>query len=399
MWYLLENYATNPEIRYILNNTELYFIPCVNPDGYIRNEIEEPGGGGFWRKNMRDNQNGSFGVDLNRNYGFQWGHDNIGSSSNSQSDTYRGPSAFSEPETRIMKTFCEARNFKFALNYHTFSNLLIYPWAWSDEVADAKFTEYASLLVAENNYLAGVATQTVGYQVNGSSDDYMFGARNIVAFTPEVGPGSTGFWPPASDIDKLNKDALKLNLLTSQLPLNLAISNNESINLTSANTVTFNVKRFGLASGPFQVTVLPKTPASGTVTTSAQQITLAQFEQRLMTFAFTPGGTLKNGDTLRFDIVINNGAFDRVQKVEVVYTGQLLNIVNNPLTSIAGFQSTNPANWKLTTETFFSAPTSCADSPGGDYSDNSITSIISTSPVTIPVTATAARYFFKQNGC
>ena len=57
MWYLLENYDSDPEVQYILNNTELYFIPVVNPDGYLYNEFTNPTGGGLWRKN-RKNSNG-----------------------------------------------------------------------------------------------------------------------------------------------------------------------------------------------------------------------------------------------------------------------------------------------------------------------------------------------------
>jgi murein tripeptide amidase MpaA len=64
MWYLLENYGTDAEVTYLLDDRELYFVPCVNPDGYVYNQTIEPGGGGMWRKNRRDNGDGSFGVDL-----------------------------------------------------------------------------------------------------------------------------------------------------------------------------------------------------------------------------------------------------------------------------------------------------------------------------------------------
>ncbi|MCF8451449.1 MAG: hypothetical protein K9G49_16375, partial [Taibaiella sp.] len=100
LWYLLENYATDPHIKKIIDNTELYFITCVNPDGYERNIVTDPAGGGLWRKNLRDNMDGTYGVDLNRNYGITWGFDDIGSSPVSSTQTYRGTAAFSEPETQ-----------------------------------------------------------------------------------------------------------------------------------------------------------------------------------------------------------------------------------------------------------------------------------------------------------
>lgn len=67
--YLIDNYETNDEVKYLLNNRALYFIPLVNPDGYKYNEDIQPDGGGMWRKNRSVNGNNTFGVDLNRNYG------------------------------------------------------------------------------------------------------------------------------------------------------------------------------------------------------------------------------------------------------------------------------------------------------------------------------------------
>ena len=88
MYYLCENYASNPEVQYLVNNEEMYFIPLVNPDGYVRNETTDPSGGGMWRKNRRNN-GGSYGVDINRNYGYQWGYDATGSSPSGWSESYR----------------------------------------------------------------------------------------------------------------------------------------------------------------------------------------------------------------------------------------------------------------------------------------------------------------------
>jgi len=73
MWYLLENYGINDEVTYLLDNVEMYFVPLINPDGYIYNEQIQPNGGGLWRKNRRNNGGGEYGVDLNRNYSYQYG--------------------------------------------------------------------------------------------------------------------------------------------------------------------------------------------------------------------------------------------------------------------------------------------------------------------------------------
>src|SRR4029453_16587448 len=90
MGYLLENYQNDSLVKNIVDNRELYIIPCLNPDGYLYNELTDPSGGGMWRKNRRDNLDGNFGVDLNRNYDLFWGYDDNGSSPNTFSETYRG---------------------------------------------------------------------------------------------------------------------------------------------------------------------------------------------------------------------------------------------------------------------------------------------------------------------
>ncbi|KAA3621028.1 MAG: hypothetical protein DWP94_11270, partial [Flavobacterium sp.] len=73
MFWLLENYSTDPMVQFLLDNREIYFVPVVNPDGYFYNETTNPTGGGFWRKNRNPNSGGCVGVELNRNYSFGYG--------------------------------------------------------------------------------------------------------------------------------------------------------------------------------------------------------------------------------------------------------------------------------------------------------------------------------------
>ena len=163
MWHLLENYETDEEVKYLMENVELYFIPCINPDGYVYNETTNPQGGGFWRKNRRINEGGqTFGVDLNRNYGFNWGIDDTGSSTNSASDVYRGTTPFSEPETQAVRDFCVQHQFKIALNYHAFSNLLIIPWGFDNSLTpdDATYRALGNKMTEQNNYLIGTGLET-----------------------------------------------------------------------------------------------------------------------------------------------------------------------------------------------------------------------------------------------
>lgn len=227
MWYLLENYNTNADVKNIVDNAELYFIPCVNPDGYIYNQTTNPNGGGMWRKNRSNNTGGTKGVDLNRNYGYEWGYDNIGSSNQSSSDTYRGPSAFSEPETQCIKQLCQRMKFTAAINNHSYSNLLIYPWGYKPNFTtpdQAVFAAWSADMTECNNFQAGTPNQTVGYTANGSSDDWMYGEQTekpkIIAFSPETGSLLDGFWPAKTKIESLSKKNLDMNLSFARQAIN-----------------------------------------------------------------------------------------------------------------------------------------------------------------------------------
>ena len=177
MWYVLENYDNHPLVQQLVDHVDMYFVPVVNPDGYIYNSINHPDGGGLWRKNRRLNADGTFGVDLNRNYGFKWGFDDFGSSPNPGSEVYRGTSAFSEPETQAIRFLCTNRKFKIALNYHSYGNFLIYPFGYTDEsfAEYESFDQLAEVLTNQNHYVYGTGVETVAYLTNGDSDDWMYG--------------------------------------------------------------------------------------------------------------------------------------------------------------------------------------------------------------------------------
>jgi hypothetical protein len=206
MWYLLENYDVDADVTSLLDHRELYFVPVVNPDGYAYNESIAPTGGGMWRKNRFKCTSVAFGIDLNRNYGYKWGYDNNGSSPDTSDETYRGASAFSEFETQAMRDLCNSKKFAATLNYHTYSNQLIYPWGYSDkDTQDSSiFRSMCDDMTAVNHYTYGTGSQTVGYVTNGDSDDWMYGDTTqrgkIFSMTPEIGNNGDGFWPATSRI-------------------------------------------------------------------------------------------------------------------------------------------------------------------------------------------------------
>jgi carboxypeptidase T len=224
MDYLFARYASDSIVHYLLDNRELYFVPVVNPDGYVYNQSTNPQGGGMWRKNRRFNGNGSYGVDINRNYGFEWGYDTLGSSSNPNSNTYRGLWAFSEPETRAMRDFCVQRNFRLSQNGHSYGNYIVHPWGYqrpAPAVDAALFHDFGMLMTRKNGYTVGTNYETVGYLANGTSDDWMYGDQavkaKIYAFSPEESQATDGFWPPSTAIPDLCEELIDQNLVTAWL--------------------------------------------------------------------------------------------------------------------------------------------------------------------------------------
>ena len=118
---LTQNYATSPVVKSLVDNYEIWISPVWNPDGY--NYVYNVDNN--WRKNRRNNGDGTFGVDLNRNYTFGWGSPCSGSGS-TFSETYRGPSAASEPEVQTMIAWGTDRRFTKVFDFHSFASEVRY---------------------------------------------------------------------------------------------------------------------------------------------------------------------------------------------------------------------------------------------------------------------------------
>ena len=215
--------ANDPTILSLLASRELWFVPVINPDGYYFNEVWRPGGGGMWRKNKRDNDgDGTFnpdvdGVDLNRNFGYKWGEDDVGSSPDPGSETYRGATPFSEPETRAVRAVFDRRPFQFCLNYHAYSNVYLYPWGYTSTPMDSleAYHRWIRRLSTFNHYPYGTGTEMIGYHTNGGAVDWQYGDRGVMALVPEVGTWFDYFWPPTLRIPTLIREQIGPNYLTA----------------------------------------------------------------------------------------------------------------------------------------------------------------------------------------
>ncbi len=204
---LARGYGRNEYLTYLVDERQLYFLPCHNPDGYVYNEQNNPNGGGMWRKNRRNNGDGSYGVDLNRNFGYQWGFDDVGSSGSTRDETYRGRAAFSEPETDAVRDFVNQHRISTSLYFHSYSNLCFYPFAYNylRPADQSALNAIARRMTALNRYWIGTPWEVI-YLVNGSSDDWLYAANEhnpVFSFTIEVGTTNDNFWPPVNRIQPL----------------------------------------------------------------------------------------------------------------------------------------------------------------------------------------------------
>ena len=177
----------------------------ANPDGYEYSRTEDR----MWRKNMRVNSNPICpGVDLNRNWDFKYG---VGASNKECSETYKGTSAFSEPETSALKNQMEkVSNMKMMLSIHSFGQIMLYPWGWTNKEAPdtkamiklaSRFTKAAST----NEIKYTKANAAMGfYFASGATDDWAKGVLNVkYSYTLEL-PNKSSFVIPAKNIKSIS---------------------------------------------------------------------------------------------------------------------------------------------------------------------------------------------------
>jgi hypothetical protein len=194
-------------VTQLVDTTELWFVCVNNPDGY---EYTFTPGNRLWRKNLRDNDSNGIigigdGVDPNRNFSSNWGRDDEGSSPDPDSETYRGPSPASEPETTSMQALFGEIHPVFQKNDHTAAELLLYPQGFQQDTPSADHEIFTAL--AGDPFKPGIEgflpELSAGlYITNGDFTDWAYNTQNTLSFTPEgtqaEDPTVTGFEYPDS---------------------------------------------------------------------------------------------------------------------------------------------------------------------------------------------------------
>jgi len=201
---LVRSYDTDAEVRQLVDEAVVYVVPLLNPDGYeYARDVNR-----MWRKNRRINSGGCRGVDLNRNYGYNWG--GPGSSGDPCSNIYRGTAPFSEPEAAALRDFIIATpDIKGHITYHSFSQLILYPFGSTEEPPpepDLSTFMELSAEMADAIYWTHWKTYTDQaahdlYICSGICTDWVYGDQGILSWTIELrDTGQSGFLLPPEQI-------------------------------------------------------------------------------------------------------------------------------------------------------------------------------------------------------
>jgi len=391
MWYLIENYNTDPAIKHLVDNNELYFVPVVNPDGLRWNQHVSASGGGMQRKNLRPNTGGTGntsvnrGVDLNRNFDYFWGSAGIGSSGTPTSDSYRGPSAASEPETQIMVAFIQARDFKTGIWNHSFANSIPHPYGGNPTFVSGRENEMHQMHADMTKYNRYVSGATIFTPANGIADDWMLGGsadgngsvgsgQNILATTPEH--GGTGFWPTTTDIIPIAKRSMRISLMGAYYGGKYAkfqdLTQSDISSLSS--TLNFAIERIGQTASDFTLTVTPVSANITNIVSPSAQSGMAVLEQRTVSASITLDPSIQPNDVIEYKVQLSNddGIFYEVN-IEKYYQPTVI-FSHNPDTD--GLTGWTNSGWNNTTVDAYSGSNSLRT---GSYGNNTTETLTTSS--------------------
>lgn len=406
MQYLCENYSRDSRVKDLVDNREIFIIPCMNPDGWEYNRTNGGAGSG-WRKNRRDNPGNSFGVDLNRNWGIDWsncaepivGDPSSCGTSNPSDDTYYGPSAFSEPETQAIRDFTLSHHLVAMIDQHSYGPYYSLPFGRPSlssntmSAADSRFYTYiASAMGNYNGMRAGNSPQALGYEVAGGVKDWMLkgnigtGSKTkVYGLTGEGGAGGGiggnfgSFWAPASQIINLCKGMVYQNLqLAYAAGSYVDIEDRGDVNLTSKTGVLdFHITRVGLENQPVNISVIPLENIQSVGSTVTISSLTNYYDTYTGSIGYTLPGALTDGQQLRFAWKIETGGYTYYDTVTKFYNAtQLLyddmegNFSTN-WTSTATNANTGVTeeNWSFTSIDKFAGNKSMTESASGNYYD------------------------------
>ncbi|PHI21426.1 hypothetical protein CEQ90_03240 [Lewinellaceae bacterium SD302] len=374
-WWLLENYGSDAEATYLVDNREIFFIPIVNPDGYVYNQTTNPNGGGLWRKNRSEQGNDCFGVDLNRNYAAAWS-DPQGSSSDPCSNLYHGPSAFSEPETQTVRNLTDSIQPATAFSNHTYSDVFLCANGFNDELDRFDlYAEFASEFSPPEYRGYGNWVNMIYYYGAGTTHDYL-NSGGTVAYTPEIGHE---FWEPSAVIcDRIQEMLPVMQYLAWAAGDFSRVQNVEfpdGRELIQGETLSFNVriKNRGMTMAANEVTVIVSSdhPTLTPVTTSANygDLEARSFATNDNTpFEFLVTETVLLNEPVAIKVAVFQGDMMTDEQEFILFGGSRdVLFADNADTLNDNWISDGSADWSRSNLDAVSGDFSYADSPEKEY--------------------------------
>lgn len=412
MQYLCEQYKINPQIKDLVDNREIYIIPCFNPDGWEYNRTYMGGKpGGDWRKNRSRNIAGydrkgnptgyTYGVDLNRNWGVDWGncpgslsdqYNSCGTTVTS-ADTYIGPSAFSELETKALSNFTKSHHIVVGFDQHAYGPYYSLPFGRKGlHIMPQKgkdfYTAIPALMGKYNGMRAADSYDALGYEVAGGFKDWMLmgdigstigtGKKDTVwAMTGEGSAGGgtpafgniANFWAPAAQITNLCKGMTFQNLqLAYAAGTYVDIQDASDISVTAkSGSFKFRVKRLGLGNEQVKVTLVPLE----NILTGESVILpkLSYYENYDGIINYNLPVDIRNGQPIKFSWKVEMGGYTYSETVTKVYnpTELIYDDMEGDIKANWMFSG----NWAFSELDKYSGLKSLTESPGGNYLNNS----------------------------
>lgn len=407
MQYLCENYATNSKVKDLVDNREIFIIPCMNADGWEYNRSTKPNGGGGWRKNRKVIASGEYGVDLNRNWGIDWAQcsapivgpaSSCGSNSKlSTNETYWGTAAFSEPETQAVRDFTKTHHLVAMIDQHAygpyyslpFGRPSLHPQPDSLTVPQQQFyTKISSLMGTYNGMRAGNSAQALGYEVAGGVKDWMLkgeigvGSKGVVyGMTGEgaAGGGTGGtygdFWAPASQIIYLCKGMTYQNLqLAYAVGSYVDIDDMDDIAVASkTGSLNFQVRRIGLADQAVLVSMIPIENVQSVGSAVSISSLPNYYDTYTGNISYTLPSSITNGQRIKFAWKVQTGGYTYYDTVVKFYNPTVIFSDDMEGTFSSNWASTSDVSdkWAYTTLSSYGGTHSMTESPAGKYTRSS----------------------------
>jgi len=408
MNWLCQNYGTDPEATFLVDNREIWFIPVVNPDGFVYNETTYPSGGGMWRKNRRDNDGSScYGVDPNRNYDYEWGTSGI--SFNPCGDTYCGPEPFSEPEIQAYRDFVLDHEFVTNITFHSVAGMVLLPWGYDytqHTADDAVFRTMANEMAKYNGYQVGQAGEIL-YDCSGTTCDWAYGVADVLSLCVEV--SGSDFWPQESEIDGLNAENLWPQIYVTRVAGGyLAVDDytlsggngDDEVDPGETLDLSVTIENQGVGLGMTNVSVtLTSSDAYVTLndatTTLGSVPALGSADNASDPFSFTLDASCPDGHGLTLTLEITGDDFYAEEDISWVVGTPTL-VFSDDMEGGAGNWVENDGYWGLTTSDYYSSNTSYADSPSGPYGNYRNTWIELASPLDFSNASAAEMTFWHR---